>query len=153
MKKLIFFTVLISLVTLVSFWGGKKVCMLMWPASINPSQSWYSAVGLNSEQAETLRNLDSSFRKDADKLCMTICKERMELLNLMKSDHASAEEVNKKVEKIGNLQIVLEKQIANHILEVKKDLTPAQRDIYLKRVHQEVTQSIQEGGYGEVLRQ
>ncbi len=153
MKKLIFFTVLISLVTLGSFWGGKKVCMLMWPGSLNPSQNWYSTVGLNSEQADSLKKLDTSFRQDADKLCMTICKERLELLNLMKGKNADQEIVYRKIEKIGGLQIFLEKQIASHILEVKKNLTPEQSQAYLNRIHEELRQSMIKNGYGEVLKQ
>ncbi|MBI3252828.1 MAG: periplasmic heavy metal sensor [Candidatus Omnitrophica bacterium] len=153
MKKLIFFTVLVSVVTLASFWGGKKACMLMWPGSVNPSQSWYSAVGLNAEQAESLKKLDASFRKDADKLCMTICGERMSLLNLMKDKNADPEAVYGKIEKIGNLQIILEKQIAGHILEVKKNLTPEQSRAYLDRIHKELRQAILKNGYGEVLNQ
>lgn len=146
MKKLIFFTILIALVTLGSFWGGKKVCMLMWPGSLNPSQSWYSAVGLSSEQADSLKKFDASFRQDADKLCMIICKERLEILNLMKSKNANQDAIYKKIEQIGDLQVFLEKQIASHILEVKKNLTPEQSQAYLDRVHQEIRKSIQEGG-------
>jgi len=153
MKKLIFFIALIALVTLGSFWGGKKMCMLMWPGSVNPSQNWYFALGLNSEQAEALKKLDGSFRQDADKLCMTICKERLELLNLIKAKNADQGVIHRKIEEIGKLQVLLEKQIANHILQVKKDLTPEQSNAYLERVHQEIRKSIQEGGYGEVLKQ
>lgn len=153
MKKLILFTVLISIVTLASFWGGKKMCMLMWPGSVNPSQNWYYALGLNSEQAEFLKKLDGSFRQDTDKLCMTICKERLDLLNLMKDKSTGQEVVYRKIEKIGELQILLEKQIASHILKVKNDLTPEQSQAYLNRIHEELRQSIIKSGYGEVLNQ
>lgn len=153
MKKLLLFTVLISAVTLIGFFGGKKACMMMWPGSVNPSQAWYFALGLNSEQAEALKKLDGSFRRDSDKLCMTICKERLELLNLMKDKNADQRVIHRKIEEIGKLQVFLEKQIADHILRVKKDLTPEQSSVYLERVHQEIRRSIQEGGYGEALKQ
>ena len=152
MKKLILFTVLISVVTLGGFWGGKKVCMMMWPGSVNPSQNWYFALGLNSEQAESLKNLDASFRQDADKLCMTICKERLNLLNLMKQKGANQEVINKKIEAIGGLQVLLEQQIAAHILEVKRNLTPEQSQAYLDRIHEELRNSVRQSGYGEILK-
>ena len=152
MKKLILFTALVSLVTLGSFWGGKKVCMMMWPGSLNPSQSWYFSVGLNAGQAEALKKLEASFREDADKLCMTICKERLGLLNMIKSG-AGQEAVDRKIEKTGALQILLEKQIAGHILQVKKNLTPEQNQAYLNRIHAELQESVQKSGYGEILNQ
>ncbi len=151
MKKLLFFTILISAITLVGFWGGRKACMLMWPASLNPSQNWYYALGLSPEQAESLKGIEGSFRKDADKMCMRICAERFELLNLMGKKDADAGAVNQKIEEIGGLQVLLEKQIASHILEVKKGLTPSQTEAYLNRIHRELAESTKRNGYGEVL--
>lgn len=151
MKKLLLFVVVISVMTLAGFWGGRKVCMLMWPASLNPSQNWYYALGLSPEQAESLKGIEGSFRKDADKMCMRICQERFELLNLMGKKDADPAEVNRKIEEIGGLQVLLEKQIASHILEVKKGLTPEQTDAYLNRIHRELAESIKRNGYGEVL--
>ncbi len=153
MKKLILFTALISVVTLGSFWGGKKVCMLMWPGSVNPSQSWYSALGLNPEQAESLKKLESSFRERTDTMCMRICAERMALLNQMKNKEVNRDAVYKKIEEIGNLQIALEKEIATHILNVKQDLFPQQSEAYLNQIHQQFRESLKRSGYDEVLKQ
>ncbi len=151
MKKLILFTVLISVVTLGSFWGGKKVCMMMWPGSLNPSQNWYFSLGLDARQAESLKKFESSFRKKTDGLCMKICQERLNLLNLIKQKDANQQGINKKIEEIGGLQILLEQQIASHILEVKKDLTLEQSQAYLNRIHEELRKSIQQSGYREIL--
>lgn len=151
MKKLLIVTLLISGITLFGFWGGRKICMRMWPGSLNPSQNWYFNLGLTSEQAESLKRLDSAFRKDTDKVCMRICKERLELLNLMRDPKARPAEVYKKIEDIGAMQISLEKEIATHILKVKKDLTLEQSEAYLSRIHEELRDSIQQAGYGEVL--
>ncbi len=151
MRRLLLFTILISVVTLAGFWGGKKACMLMWPASLNPSQNWYLTLGLNSGQAESLKGLETSFRKSADKLCMTVCRERLELLKIMRDKTADPAQIHQKIEKIGALQILLEKQIADHILEVKKDLTEEQSQAYLDRIHRELRQSIVQSGYGDVL--
>jgi Spy/CpxP family protein refolding chaperone len=153
MKKIILFVVLISAVTLFSFWGGKKVCMMMWPGSINPNQSWYYSFGLTAEQEASLKKMDASFRKDGDKLCMQICKGRLDLLNLIKEKNPNEARVHQKIEEIGQMQILLEKTIADHIIEVKKGLTPAQSEAYLDRVHQEITRSIEKSGYSEALKQ
>ena len=153
MRKLLLFTILISAITLFGFWGGRKVCMLMWPGSVNPSQSWYFNLGLNPEQAESLKKLDSAFRKDTDKVCMRVCKERLELLNMMRDPKVSPGAVYKKIEQVGALQISLEKEIATHILKVKKDLTPEQSAAYLGKIRQELRESIKQSGYGEILNE
>lgn len=153
MKKLLIFTVLISAITLAGFWGGRKICMLMWPGSLNPSQSWYFNLGMNAKQAESLKKLDSAFRKDTDKVCMRICKERLDLLNMMRDPNVKPDAVYRKIEEIGVLQISLEKEIATHILKVKKDLSPEQSEAYLNTIRQELRESIKQSGYGEVLKQ
>jgi Spy/CpxP family protein refolding chaperone len=154
MKKLLVFTVLVAAVTLAGFWGGRKVCMmLMWPGSVNPSQQWYFNLGLTAEQAASLKQLELSFRKDTDPLCIRICKERLELLKLMKSDRVDREAIYQKIEEIGALQTSLEKEIATHILEVKKDLTPEQSEVYIGHIREELYASISRSGYGEVLKQ
>lgn len=153
MKRLLTLTLLVSAMTLVGFWGGKKICMLMWPGSLNPSQAWYFTLGLSPEQAVDLKRLDSAFRKDTDKMCTRICMERLELLNLMRRPDAKPEAVYQKIEEISVMQTSLEKEIATHILSVKKDLTPAQSEAYLDRIRRELHDSIRRSGYGEILKQ
>lgn len=153
MKKLLFFTVIVSLVTLGGFFGGKKVCMMMWPGSVNPSQAWYFELGLNPPQAEALKKLETSFRDRTDKLCMKICEERLKLLNQMRRGHVDREAVYRKIEEIGALQVSLEKEIATHILNVKDDLTPAQSQAYLDRIHEQFLDSLKKSGYDEILKQ
>ena len=125
--------------------------MMMWPGSLNPSQEWYASLGLGTSQTGSLKKLESSFQKEANELCMTICQERLELLNLMKDKKADREVVNRKIEKIGGLQILLEKQMASHIFEVKKSLTPEQSQAYLDRIREGLRKSIQQCGYGKKL--
>ena len=153
MKKLLLFTTIISLVTLGGFFGGKKACMMMWPGSVNPSQAWYFELGLNKQQAESLKNLETSFRERTDKLCMTICAERLKLLNQMKGKNVDRPAVYRKIEEIGALQVSLEKEIATHILNVKDDLTPAQSQAYLDRIHEQFRDSLKKSGYDEILKQ
>lgn len=152
MRKLLIFTVFISAVTLAGFWGARKVCMLMWPGSLNPKQIWYSNLGLSPGQAESLKKLDSAFRGDTDKVCMRICKDRLELLNLMRDANTKPEAIYKKIEEIGAMQISLEKEIATHILKVKQDLSPEQSEAYLNRIRQELHDTIKQAGFGEVLK-
>lgn len=154
MKKLLLFAALISVVTIFGFLGARKACMmLMWPGSVNPTQAWYFNLGLSPEQAESLKELDSAFRPGADRMCMGICKERLELLNLMRDAGVDPELIYQKIEGIGALQISLEKEIATHILKVKKGLTPEQSEAYLDKIRAQLRESIKRSGYGEILAQ
>ena len=153
MKKLLAFTLIISLVTLGGFFGGKKVCMMMWPGSMNPNQAWYFELGLDTQQVESLKKLENSFRERTDKLCMKICGERLKLLNQMKEKNVDRQIVYRKIEEIGALQVSLEKEIATHILNVKDDLTPEQSQAYLDRIHEQFRDSLKKSGYGEILKQ
>lgn len=153
MKKLLWLTILVSVVTLVGFWGGRRMCMLMWPGSIQPNKAWYFNLGLTPKQAESLKELDAGFRRDAEKACMGICAERLKLFRLLRDPKTKPDEIDKKIEEIGAMQVVLEKQIAGHILNVKKDLTPPQSEAYLSRIYKEFLQSVKQSGYDEILQQ
>lgn len=153
MKRLLFLVALVSLVTLSGFWGAKKMCLMMWPGSLNPSQSWYYSLGLTPEQEASLKKIDALFRTKGDKLCMRICGERLGLLNLIRGKDPDRRLIHQKIEEIGRLQVELEKMIAEHILKVKNGLTPAQSEAYLHRVHEELAGTIQKLGYGEALKQ
>jgi Spy/CpxP family protein refolding chaperone len=143
MKKLLLFAVLISAVTLVGFWGGRKACTaLMWPSSLNASQSWLSGLGVSPSQEKTLKEMDASFRRQSDRACIEICRERMELLNRMNDPEASSENILAKVEAIGSQQTAMEKMLVAHMLEVRKHLTPEQSKVYLERVRREFQKSI-----------
>lgn len=153
MKKLILFGLLISAATLIGFWGSRRVCMMMMPSTFKASQNWYATLGLSAEQAQTLKKLESSYRADAERLCMQICKGRMELLKLVRAEEWNQTAVDQKIEELGALQNGLEKKVASQIREVKSRLTRDQRRTYLDRLREELETSIRQCGYAEVLRQ
>lgn len=152
MKKLLIFTVIVSAVTLGGLWSGKKFCTMMsMPVGTRSGQAIYSEMGLDAAQTESVRKLEAAFRKDADALCMRICRERVELLKQMKDKRASQEALDKRVEEIGQMQISLEKKVIAHILQVNKGLTPSQSKAYLERIYEQQCQMIAQSGYGEIL--
>ncbi|MBI4971742.1 MAG: periplasmic heavy metal sensor [Candidatus Omnitrophica bacterium] len=142
MKKtiiLISLAVVISGITLLSFWGGKQTCMMMMTEKTS-----YEGLNLSAGQEKTLTDLDDSFRKEVDMLCMNVCRERTALMNLLSETNSNPEAIYKKIEEIGGLQVGLEKKTADHILEIKKTLSPRQTAVYLKRVREELQKSIQQ---------
>ena len=151
MRKLLLLTVVIAGVTLAGFWGGRKVCMLMWPGSLRPSQAWYGHMGLSPSQTDALQKLDRAFREQTDRVCMKICRERLALLNLMRDPKADPQVIYHHIEEIGAIQVSLEKAIATHILTAKTVLTPVQSQAYLNRIQQQLHESIEQSGYGTLL--
>lgn len=152
MKKLLIFTVIVSAVTLGGLWSGKKFCTMMsMPASARSGQALYSEMGLDASQTESVRKLETAFRKEMDALCMRICEQRVDLLKEIKNKRISHEAIDKRVEEIGQLQISLEKKVISHILQVDKGLTPSQSAAYLERIYQRQCQLAAQSGYGENL--
>lgn len=151
MKKLVVLVIGVSLITLAGFWGGRKLCMQMWPGSLNPRQEWYAGLGLTPQQTVSLRQSASVFRRQAEERCLRICKERLQVVEMMRDKAISPEAIYSKIDEIGQLQVALEKDIARHILEVNQQLTSEQRQRYLDRIHLELRNSIKQGGYLEAL--
>ncbi len=146
MKKLIIFTLAVSVATLIGLWSGKKMCT-MAPFASRSSQPLYSGISLNASQTESIQKLEDEFQKEADELCMKVCQERVDLIGQIKNGQISREAIEKKVEEIGQIQILLEKQTATHILDINRILTPSQSAAYLERVYQKQCRMAAKGGY------
>lgn len=145
MKRLLLFGILISLVTLSGFWASQKMCnMTMCPMGYRSQGEGYSNLGLSAQQTETLKKLDSTFGKSADQICMKVCQGRFELLRMLGDPKANAKTIDQKVEEIGALQISLEKDVAHHILEVRKELTPEQTEKYLVQLRGKLQESMKQ---------
>lgn len=149
MKRLIYLTILISAVTLTGYWAGRKICMGMWPGTVNPSRNWYEGLKISPGQADFFRLEDAAFRRDADPLCMRICARRLEILSLIKTEKADSEKVFGKIAEVGTMQVELEKRIAAHILAVKSKLSPADQETYLARIRRELQASIRQSGFAK----
>ncbi len=145
MRRLLFFAVLIAMVTLFGFWASQKMCnMTMCPMGYRSQGEGYSNLGLSAKQTETLKKLDSTFQKSADQICMKVCQGRFELLRMLGDPKANAKTIDQKVEEIGALQISLEKGVAAHILEVRKELTSEQTEKYLAQLHAKLQESMKQ---------
>ena len=148
MKKLLIFTLIVSAATLIGLWSGKKFCAMM-PNPI-ARQALYSGINLNSSQVGSIQKLEDSFQKEADELCMKVCRERVSFLDQIKKGRIGREDIDKKVEAIGQLQILLEKKTAAHILDIDKILTPSQSAVYLERVYRQQCRMTAQSGFGNL---
>ena len=153
MKKILVLSAVIAGVTLLGFLGGKKACERMCQGTGKSNPYCHFSLDINPNQARSLGQLESGFRAEADRICMDICKERWEVLTLIGDKQVTQDQIFKRIEEIGAKQILLEKKVAQHILDAQKLLTPQQSDAYLARLKQELADSIKAGGYRQVLEQ
>ena len=150
MKKLIIFTVLISVITLGGLWSGRKFCtMMLTHSGMRSGQVLLSEMRLNKAQTEEVERFETSFRRDVDAHCMIVCQKRILLLEQIKDKSIKSETIYEKVEEIGQLQISLEKKVIAHILEVDKGLNASQSKAYLEGIYRQQCQMIAQSGYGE----
>jgi len=147
MKKLILFTILISAVTAGSFWGSERLCMRMRAQDdFRFGADWYAQLGLNKEEAGIFRKEDAVFRKETNRMCMELCKQRMELLDLL-SRNAGESKISQKMDSVGALQTALEKNMVKHILEIKSKLPGEKGKVYLAHLRQQLEKSINQCVY------
>jgi len=142
MKKLFLFTVLISALTLGAYWGGQRLCMRMaFPGNAKLGPNWYAELGLNKSETEIFKKQDSAFRQETNRVCMELCRQRMQLLDLL-TQNADENQVYQKLDEINVLQAALEKNIVKHMLEVKKQLPAEKGAAYMAHLRQQLEKSI-----------
>ena len=71
---------------------------------------------------------------------MKICKERAALLEQIKIASEPTPEISARIEKIGQLQIDLEKQVAAHIFEAKKRMPPKKAKSFIRHLESQIRQ-------------
>ena len=146
MKKLLLLTFLVSFATLGAFWAGKKTCLMMTSTGLQAQKTWYADLGLSADQEKSLKELEGGFRQRADALCMQVCREKQNLLDILSNANAPRQVIEEKIEVIGKLQTQLEKEVVSHIFEVRKFLTPSQNRTYRDRIQRQFQKALKLDG-------
>ena len=81
---------------------------------------------LTDKQKAKIDQMKKVFAEDQKKLREKLAKLQGELHKLMEAEKPKKESINKKLEEIGNLEIVCKKMLVNHKLEFHALLTPEQ---------------------------
>ena len=152
MKRLLFFTLFVSAVTLGGYWGGRQVCGMVFPGAMSGAKEGTQRLGLSPEQERSLKSLEEPFIARANRLCMKVCKEKAVLLELLADKKVDQKTIHLKIEEIGLLQISLEKEIVSHIFLVKTLLNEKQGEIYVRRIQKEFQDSMAQCGYSEIFK-
>ncbi len=151
MKKIILFVALISLVTVAGYLVAQKACISIGTKS--QGERWYENIGLSKNDSALFKDSDALFRTEMDKVCTRICKERADLIKMMKDPNPDRNAIERKIEQIGKMQIELEKQIAVHILDVTQKLPAEHRQAYIQTIERQFIESVKQHGYFDVLQQ
>lgn len=150
MKKIILFVALVSLVTATGYWVAQKACTSM---DKGEGGKWYESIGLNKNDSVLFEKSDARFRSEMDKVCTSICKERVDLIKMMKDPNLDRKAIERKIEQIGQMQTELEKQIAVHILDVTQKLPAEHRQAYIETIERQFVESVKQHGYLDALQQ
>ncbi len=151
MKKFFYLTLVVAVATLAGFWGTKKVCQSLSPASVRPISQWYLSLNLSEREVSEFRQMEKAFHAKANPLCERICRSRLTLFDSMQKGNDGLSEAEARIEEIGGLQVQLEKEIASHVLEVKAKLNPSQQEVYFKEMRSALEFSIRRCGLKEML--
>ncbi|MBI2094840.1 MAG: periplasmic heavy metal sensor [Candidatus Omnitrophica bacterium] len=144
MKRLLVFAVLVAVITLAGFWSGRKMCAMAWPRMFGPVAHWQATLGLTAEQAAEFKTKEAAFRKEADGLCMQVCEGRLKVLEMLEGQEADEAQILRTVEAVGAVQTNLEKKVAAHILEVKKNLDSRQGKVYVGHIREQISRSMRQ---------
>lgn len=89
---------------------------------------------LHSEQRECLARLRTEFRPRIDQIRHQLRQERKKLASLLIEDQIDTTVLRKQLEKVGQLQIEIEKEVVHEILCEREVLDPEQREYFLRIV-------------------
>lgn len=89
-------------------------------------------LSLTPQQERLFEVKEKTFFTDIDGLRQQIFKKRIELLNLMKSDHPDTKKINQVISEISNTQSLIQQKVVNHLIDVKSILNKQQQEKFFK---------------------
>jgi Spy/CpxP family protein refolding chaperone len=99
-----------------------------------PLRSLWRELKLDESQRQTLRRQAPEHHRRVRALRQELAQKRQELFGLIREDSAPWSAIQAKIQEISALQGSLEEEMARFMLELKKNLTPAQRTAFLNLV-------------------
>jgi len=84
-------------------------------------------LGLTGEQMRLVHMADPSFVEEAGRLRGQLVEQRREFARLLESDETSDEQLLEQLDRIVDTQAALERRAVDHLLKIRRFLTPEQR--------------------------
>jgi Spy/CpxP family protein refolding chaperone len=99
-----------------------------------PLRSLWRDLKLDESQRQALRRQAPGHHRRVRAFRQELAQKRQELFDLIKEDSAPWSAIQAKIQEISALQGSLEEEMARFMVELKKNLTPAQRTAFLNLV-------------------
>lgn len=99
-----------------------------------PLRSLWRELKLDESQRQALRRQAPGHHRRVRAIRQELAQKRQELFDLIREDAAPWSAIRAKIQQISALQGSLEEEMARFMLELKKNLTPAQRTAFLNLV-------------------
>ena len=109
-----------------------------------PMRALWGALKLEDSQRQALRGMLPEHRGKIAEIHSALFLKRQELFALLKGEAPSNAEVRAKIGEISTLQGELEEEEVRFLLEVRKELKPAQKAAFLDLIQRRLNQSLAE---------
>lgn len=95
----------------------------------------FQGLDLTADQESRVRRIYDPFMTRLEERCMAVSRERQKLFDLLRSDEPSREDLQRAMDEIQRLRGELQREIVDHVVEIKSILTPAQRARYVENLY------------------
>jgi hypothetical protein len=103
----------------------------------------FTLLGLSAEQSALIMPMAHQFHEHIDKLSGEIHQKRNLMLTLMEQEPIANDQINRIRLEIAALQASMQQQVFEHILHMKKQLNPDQKQIFFKALRRSfITQNL-----------
>jgi len=139
---LLIFSIIVNISTIATFsyhrWYKPKNKTYL-AQSERHRESLSKKLGLTEEQSAKIRELKTNFWKEIKPLKNELSRERSEFVEILKQDSVNTEEVNRKIDKISEIQRQMQHKTVENLLKHKSILTPEQSEKFIsimtRRMH------------------
>jgi len=100
----------------------------------------YKLLHLKPDQLEAIKSIAGDFHQNIEKLSMEVQQKRTAMMSMMERDDIDYQTVNAERKDIWQLQSNIQQIVFEHILQMKKILTPEQRKLFFQTMRQSFVQ-------------
>ncbi len=134
MKKILVLALAVSVFTMAAFFGSQRMCRM----TMTPGRSPIESLGLSDAQKAQIQEIENKYSASENAICMELCRKRADLVRMLARKDSVDAEVGALIDSIGAVDAKLEKEIAAHVLDVKRLLNDEQAAKYVESLRSEM---------------
>ena len=94
----------------------------------------HKKLGFTEEQSQKMKELRKTLFKEIRPLINQLHERRKEMIEIIKQDAVTIEQINEKIDQISEIETIINKKATANLLKYKEILTKEQRDKFLEMV-------------------